>query len=233
VVTSTVTPKRLGYVVQIASLTEDGRAEVIAGGPESMVNGEVGAGVVSIWLGRTGGLNNSGHEYWHQDRADVPGAAEGGDWFGRVLSVGNVLGNFRNDVIVGVPLEAIGTRTRAGAVTVLPGSTTPTGVTGTGSRTLDQNTSDVPGTAEANDRFGSSLQVLRDGGFFLLVGASGEQVSQAGGPGSGSATWFGLDPQDGTMFTAGSFDGSDLFLTDENDEVVVTVERLGLTGPQI
>jgi hypothetical protein len=56
---------------------------------------------------------------------------------------------------VGVPSEDVGTLIGAGSINVLPG--TPTGLTGTGSTLFHQDVTGIAGTAEADDRFGSSL----------------------------------------------------------------------------
>jgi hypothetical protein len=238
VTSATVTPVRLGHTVVLADLTADGRDEVIVGSPQAAVSGLTNAGAVSVWLGRTAGLDNTGREYWHQDRASVPGAAESGDRFGTSLAVGHMLDTPDIDLIAGVPDEDVGSAGQAGAITVLPGRNSGTGLTGTASRTVTQDTADVPGAPEANDRFGSSLQVVLDRDpdtgdelHVMLVGVRGEQTSQTNGPGSGAVAFFVALPFDTTpLFPAGDFTGTQLLLRDTNGDPEVVVNELGLAG---
>ena len=99
-----------------------------------------------------------------------------------------------DDLAVGVPLDNVGTVVGAGAVNVLYGSAT--GLSGTGSQLVSQNTPGVPGNAEVDDGFGFALATGDfNGDTFadLAVGAPGEGVGTAGAAGAvnvlyGSAT---------------------------------------------
>ena len=74
-------------------------------------------------------------------------------------AAGSLQADFDNngfvDLAVGVPHEAIGTATAAGAVDVLYGAAG--GLTGVGSQAFWQGTGGAAGTAETFDEFGSAL----------------------------------------------------------------------------
>ncbi|MEV5143467.1 FG-GAP-like repeat-containing protein [Streptomyces sp. NPDC052727] len=86
-------------------------------------------------------------------------------------------GDGRADLAIGAPDATVGGRSKAGAVSVVYGSSA--GLK-TATRTLiTQNTAGVPGTAEAGDAFGSavaSADLNKDGYADLLIGAPGEDV---------------------------------------------------------
>jgi hypothetical protein len=84
--------------------------------------------------------------------------AETGDHFGASIAAGDVTGDGRADVVVGVPEENKYDRVNVGAFTLLKGSSV--GLTGVGSQYFDQNRTGVPGTAETNDRFGDVVTLL-------------------------------------------------------------------------
>lgn len=107
----------------------------------------------------------------------MPGASEWGDGFGRGISVADVNGDGYADVAAGSPTEGLGGVYGAGQVTVLRGGAS--GLTGTGAVSFNQDTANVPGTAERNDFFGSSTALVdtnHDGRAELYVGASGENT---------------------------------------------------------
>jgi hypothetical protein len=92
----------------------------------------------------------------------VPGtAAEGSDRFGEVL------GPNRLGVVVGVPAEDVGSVADAGMVVLIG----PSSGSYVARALLTQNTLDVPGAAEAGDRFGAAVAPCA-----MLIGVPGEDV---------------------------------------------------------
>ncbi|WP_406443628.1 FG-GAP-like repeat-containing protein [Streptomyces sp. NBC_01613] len=86
-------------------------------------------------------------------------------------------GDGRADLAVGAPAATVAGKAKAGAVSVVYAGST--GLKPSTYKLLTQNTTAVPGTAEADDAFGSSLasaDLDRDGYADLLVGAPGEDV---------------------------------------------------------
>ena len=115
-----------------------------------------------------------------QNSTGVPGSAEAGDRFGAAVSINQLLTfdashpTFEIDVVVGTPNEDIGSIADAGSVTVVKDvyfDEFP------GSKDLHQDSPGVPGTAEAGDQFGRSLDTVRVGNTTrLAVGVPGEDV---------------------------------------------------------
>ncbi|MDX3636130.1 FG-GAP and VCBS repeat-containing protein [Streptomyces europaeiscabiei] len=120
-----------------------------------------------------------------QSNPEVGGAAEEGDDFGAALSAGDLNGDNRPELVVGVPGEDVGTVKDAGGYVTMNG--TEHGPYGGLARS--QSTPNMPGTAEAGDRFGAQVAVgdyNRDGLWDTAVSAPGEN---AGEPRSGGV-WF-------------------------------------------
>ncbi|MER7485293.1 hypothetical protein ABTY20_05055 [Streptomyces sp. NPDC126497] len=94
------------------------------------------------------------------------------------------------DVVVSAPDAAVAGRAKAGAVVVLYG--TARGLDTTRRTVVTQNSTGIPGSAEAGDRFGASVVVHdlnADGYADMVVGAPGEEVSGDVGGGSVTVIW--------------------------------------------
>ncbi|MFJ7292839.1 FG-GAP-like repeat-containing protein [Streptomyces collinus] len=145
-------------------------------------------------------------------------------------------GDGRTDLAIGAPGATVAGQAKAGAVSVVYGSTSgPKSSTRT---LLTQNTAGMPGAAEADDAFGSALasaDLNTDGYADLLVGTPGEDGSDSNDGAvtivwgsasglSGARTLFSFFSTDydryGRALAAGDFDG------DGDADVAV-----GSTGP--
>jgi hypothetical protein len=153
-------------------------------GQDDLAIGDTGVGSplggsVSVYLGQgdLSGLGSAPAQTWTQDSPGVPGTAEAGDRWGSELSSGDTDGDGRPDLAIGAPGEDVGSVSDAGAVWTLRGA--PGGLTATGARSFDQNSSGVPGAAEASDHWGGQVRLIdadKDGRFGLLASAPGENT---------------------------------------------------------
>ncbi|WP_448315303.1 hypothetical protein [Streptomyces sp. CO7] len=94
------------------------------------------------------------------------------------------------DLVVSAPDATVSGRAKAGAVVVLYGGAQ--GVDPKRRTVLTQNSTGIPGAAEAGDRFGASVVVHdlnADGYGDLVVGAPGEEVNGDVGGGSVTVVW--------------------------------------------
>jgi hypothetical protein len=197
-------------------INKDGYTDLVMGSPDDydlQAHRPIDGGHVDVVLGGPdgpGGLGST-YQYFTQNSPGVPGASFFGDRFGGAIAVGDINGDGYADATIGAPGNDVDGATDAGTVWVMRGSAT--GLTTTGSRTISQDISSVPGTAEKADQFGSALRLIdadRDGKAGLVVGAPGEDTNDGGawvfsGTGSGLATsgswWF-----NGATFRAPSTD---------------------------
>nr|WP_030254118.1 N-acetylmuramoyl-L-alanine amidase [Streptomyces violens] len=100
---------------------------------------------------------------------------------GRAIAAGDVNGNGYDDIAIGQPYTSESGAYAGGQVTVVPG--TATGFTTTGMKTVHQDTSGVPGAAEAGDALGWSVSVGdydADGYADVLAGAPNEDTTRDG-----------------------------------------------------
>ena len=163
----------LGGSVAVGDFDRDGFGDVVAGAPFADRDGKDSSGGVVTLRGSTAGIDPTRFSVWSQDSAEVAGTSEVGDRFGHAVRAGDVDGDGRDDLAVGVPGEAIGTRARAGAVVVLRAG--PVGLSGAGSQFLSQDTPGAGGTAESGDRLGAAVAIA-DGD--LVAGVPGEAVGR-------------------------------------------------------
>ncbi|WP_167518315.1 FG-GAP repeat protein [Streptomyces albidochromogenes] len=94
-----------------------------------------------------------------------------------------------------MPKAAVGGKAKAGYVNVVWGS--PKGLGGKGSTSVSQDTTGVPGTAEADDLFGTAVAAADlngDGYSDLTVTAPGERLTDTGIERQGTATVCGARP---------------------------------------
>ncbi|HEY1487578.1 MAG TPA: hypothetical protein VGF84_15840 [Micromonosporaceae bacterium] len=193
-----------GWSVAVGDVTGDGKADLVVGSPREGIGSATDAGDITLLKGSGSGLTGTGAQLFDQNSADVPGTSETNDIFGWSVAVGDVTGDGKADVAVGVP----GENTYAGAVDQLLG--TASGLTGAGSTAWSQNSTGVPGTSETNDEFGFSVAIGKlTGGTRgdLLVGTPEETGTKSE---EGSVTVL-LGSADGVTGTGSqAFSGNDL-----------------------
>jgi hypothetical protein len=143
---------------------------------------KVSAGGVWIVPGGPDGLDISAARHVNQSTRGVPGTSVADDSFGSSLAAGDVTGDGRDELLIGIPYKTVKGKVWAGSVIVLKGSAT--GLTTSGAKAITQNTAGVPGVAEKRDRFGAGITVgpLNKGRYRdVVIGAPGEQNPDFGG----------------------------------------------------
>ncbi|MDO0913199.1 FG-GAP-like repeat-containing protein [Streptomyces sp. DT2A-34] len=177
--TLTELPNADGFPGSIADIDGDGYGDLVLGDytdPSSYKPGGHKGGRITVWYGGPNGPDPAQTPtVVHQDTTGVPGSGEADDAFGATVGTGDINGDGYADVAVGAPGEDLGSANEAGSVTVLFGSAS--GLRTSGAKSYTQNTSGVPGTAEAWDRFGSAVDLTdltKDGKAELVIGVDGE-----------------------------------------------------------
>ena len=146
---------RFGSSLVAGDFNKDGYTDLAVGVPGEDVGKVKDAGAIIILYGSYYGLRGYGSKWFDQDSKGIPGGVEAYDHFGAVLSAGDFNRDGYSDLVIGIPNEDIGKKKDAGAITMMYGS--KKGLTGSGAKWFDQDSSGIPGGVEAYDNFGSSL----------------------------------------------------------------------------
>ncbi|MFD4631255.1 FG-GAP-like repeat-containing protein [Streptomyces sp. NPDC058284] len=175
------TYKTLGtaYSGTVGDVDGDGYGDLITrdiGGITEEIDSAPGS--ITIQYGSSAGPTDARKKVITQATAGVPGTSEENDAFGASLGAGDVNGDGRAEVAVGVPGESLGASTGTGEVVLLKGaSKADGGMTGKGAVAYSQSTAGVPGVSETGDDFGRQVRLTdldKDGKADLTATAPGE-----------------------------------------------------------
>ena len=187
----------------VADVNGDRYADIVQGDSahsRATTGFPIAAGEVRLWLGSRRGPSPSPIRIT-QNTPAVPGENEPGDEFGAVVEAGDVDSDGFADMVVAATREDQG----AGRITVIRGGRD--GYATHGNSSFDQDAPTVPGRAEPDGEFGSTLTILSltgDRRLDVAVAAQGEHTANervmvlAGGPGvfapgeTGTATLSGV-----------------------------------------
>ncbi|GLY88053.1 FG-GAP repeat protein [Actinoallomurus iriomotensis] len=173
--------------VAVGDFDGDGYGDIAVGGADESegVGGHVKVykGDADVTLGTTTTLT--------QDSDNVPETAVAGDRFGYSVAAGDVNKDGKADLAVGAPYKTVTSQSHAGEFFLLYGGAS--GLTGTASQAVSQDTAGVPGAAEADDELGWTVNltdVNKDGYADVIGGAPKENgtdgaVTYLGGTASG------------------------------------------------
>ena len=147
---------RFGASLTAGDFNGDGYDDLAIGAPlDDLESGDAGA--VNVIYGSAGGLIRRGNQLWHQDSPGIAGGGYSSDGFGESLAAGDLDGDGRDDLAVGVGRGRAGSTNDAGAVNVIYGSAG--GLSTGGNQLWHQDSSGIAGVAEYKDCFGCSLSI--------------------------------------------------------------------------
>lgn len=110
-----------GYRVAVGDFNGNGRDDLAVGAPGETVDGAVGAGATHVFFGRATGISRAKDELWQPGLNGLPGAVQANGGAGRALATGDIDGDGRDDLVIGVPGRTTGSRNTAGSFVVLYG----------------------------------------------------------------------------------------------------------------
>jgi hypothetical protein len=155
--------------------------DLAIGAPGQTVNGQAGAGAVFVFTGSAtavGGFDATKTRLITRGASGVPGTARAGARFGLALAAGDANGDFSEELAIGAPGDTVNGVAATGSVTVLTDPLAHAQYTGT---EFEEGAGGVPGPANVNDAFGTSLAF----GNFTLTGLSDfSQELAIGAPGA-------------------------------------------------
>ncbi|MGP4083512.1 FG-GAP-like repeat-containing protein [Streptomyces sp. KR55] len=168
-----------GRSIAAGDVNGNGYDDIVIGQPVASESGGVSGGQITMVPGTSTGFTTTGMTVIHQDSASVPGGNESGDALGTSVSLGDHNADGYLDALAGAPGEDLARSSvnyaNAGNALLVKG--TSSGLTGSGSVAISQDTSGIPGSAEKDDRLGSSVSLTDLSGYGradLTFGADGE-----------------------------------------------------------
>ncbi|MET8078997.1 trypsin-like serine protease [Streptomyces sp. NPDC005303] len=157
-----------GEAIDTVDYDQDGCTDLVVGTPGEDLGTATDGGMVDVLHGATGGLGTGTVKVTHFQQGEGAGAiaassSESGDRMGHALAAGETAAG-EPYVVIGVPGESLGTVTKAGMAFYLRGKV---------NASVHQDKTDVPGSAEANDGFGTSVAADAN---HIAVGAPNEDI---------------------------------------------------------
>lgn len=236
------TDDSFGQSVASCDFDNNGYADLAVSSPLEAIGDTEGAGMLTVHYGGAGGIYNSTTESFGEDTADYPGAVGKDEIFAYSLAAGDVNGDGHCDLAIGQPLDYAGGANNAGTIKLMFG--TSTGLNAADTIQIDQSTPNVPGSPEAEDRFGEQLAVADvngDGVGDLISATIGEQIpgsSDRGslhimyGPIKNGAPAAGGYVDAGNVTGIGEFVGSALAVGHFNDDAYADV-AVGVSDEEV
>ncbi|MFF7280631.1 S1 family peptidase [Streptomyces griseorubiginosus] len=157
-----------GSALDTVDHNQDGCTDLLVGTPGEDLDGGADAGMADVLYGAPGGFGTGTTKALHLEQGTGEGAiassgSEAGDRMGHAVAAGETAAG-EPYLVIGVPGEALGTIKKAGMAFYLR-----KGV----NITVHQDKTDVPGAAETDDGFGTSIAANAN---HLAIGAPNEDI---------------------------------------------------------
>ncbi|MCI0686257.1 MAG: FG-GAP-like repeat-containing protein [Sporichthyaceae bacterium] len=105
-----------GAALAAGGINNDGRDDLAIGAPGEALGSVGRAGMVYLLRGSASGLTTTGLQTFHKNSPGISGSPVEFDFWGHAVAIGDVTGNGRDDLAIGIPGHGID-----GAIVLLPG----------------------------------------------------------------------------------------------------------------
>ncbi|MCA9214431.1 MAG: FG-GAP repeat protein [Planctomycetales bacterium] len=179
----TETGDRFGHAVALGDFNGDGFDDLAVSAPEEDHSGFVNAGRVHVLQGSASGITNANEKMFDQDSPGVATSAETGGRFGHSLAAGEVHGDSKDDLLIGVPYQdrQVGNVTYANTGIAILLNGTGSGISGFGSKAIQQGVNGIDGEGNPGDHFGEAVPLAdmnNDGKDDAVIGVPNEMVTK-------------------------------------------------------
>jgi hypothetical protein len=171
------TNDRFGSSLAAGDFDGDGDDDLVIGVPQESFGNVSQAGVAHILHGSTSGLTTLDMQTISQSSPGIHGGIEYIDRFGLRLTTGDFDGDGFQDLVIGVPMEDLGSIKNAGDIHVVYGSVS--GLDTYTTQTWTQGTAGLSESPEIHDWFGWGLSagdIDGDGHDDLAIGVASEEL---------------------------------------------------------
>jgi D-alanyl-D-alanine carboxypeptidase len=180
----TETDDRFGAALAIGDFNGDGFGDLAIGATGEDHNGFNSAGLLHILRGSASGPSTAGEQIFHQETVGVPSEAHNGSRFATSLAAGDVDGDGRDDLLIGIPrqdekISNFITYANAGNAVLLRGSAN--GLSTLSSKLLKQDSAGIGGEIEPSDNFGHAVHLAdmnNDGLADAIIGVPNDTVNK-------------------------------------------------------